>query len=200
MPTATDISAAFVYGVSIKIPELPCWETLCQRLEKTEAIPSLFATASRAASKEDIKDTPEPIAKSARSVRSVWLPLRENDGSSEEEDEEEQKILEFTDKLASTSKSAMDQVLGKGHGLRMVPYAAEGDSFNESPSLLLQHEVSGHTNIDISAGTVVFGVGALGDTKNVDVDENIRTVLERLGLEADSSIGWQFVATVSEYY
>ena len=79
------IDAAFVYGVTIHLPEDPSWKVLCWRLEQVanpSRVPTLFATAARAVSDPDLETAPESVAKYARVIRSVVIS--ENDVTQEE--------------------------------------------------------------------------------------------------------------------
>jgi hypothetical protein len=205
MGSECQVQVTVVYGVVIKLPDNPSWLLLCKRLLEVDL--ALLATAARTGSREDLEDGKghlDQIYKSARIVRSVLVSRDDEDAMTEKERAETAEEEDFVDEgpIESNSKSAINKILGKGHGLQLGLYTGDdvywGNDQNEE-ILLLEHVKSRFIRANVETGATSWSLTIPTIEKQEQIDGNIDQVLRALGMEAGGGPGWQLVATHSHY-
>ena len=223
MGESVNITVAMVYGVQVKSERL---RALYKRLkaestpdeEDSKATKNQEPEAKRIRvekeeeedkdkSKADADATEEKDKEEKTEDSDDEHEEAENDKDDEENDEDreewdEEKYEEISKELVSMSKLVICKILGtqENHGFQFELYVPGGDTLcdGEGPAIFLTHGNDLDDTTYLSGGVSVFSVGDR-ETKNEEVDNNMRKILKHFGLKAETKIGLHFVIVFSEY-
>lgn len=202
MGISSGSSAVVFYGVVIYLPWNPSWNILWDRIANFDES-SLFAKAARAVPSDDLKQEgslPEQVVKYAKVEKSILVSKDDKESMTEKE----MKDLDGDDYEAmqgmgegSHAASALDKILGEGHGLKLKTYFGGDFTEGELDAVLVLEHTTGYAFAE--GGEYNLGVKASGldirFIRNAEIDENVARALRAFGLEGKTEPGWKFVTT-----